>query len=282
MKWLGGFSTVALAAAGVIGMGSVLSGGAAQARTGMIVPEDVYRLCERREFTRAEIRALQKRPDYALILRYTADQCGGVAAILSEGATATLPAAAGAGVAVSRGTASLGGAAQQCTPGLGLENSCDPICERTRFTTREIASLQRSKEFPEILEYTLENCPAVASVLTDTATATLPGDPDPRGDGGTGIGGGGTGGGGTGGGGGGTGGGGGGGDTGGGGGGGDTGGGGGDTGGGGGGGDTGGGGGGGNGGGGSRPPEPDKNTDPGGWQGWRDTYGPGSGWSGAK
>ena len=42
------------------------------------------------------------------------------------------------------------------------------------------------------------------------------------------------------------------------------------------------GGGGGNGGGGnggSRPPEPDSNTDPSGYDHWRDTYGPGSGWN---
>ncbi len=199
MKWLGGFSLLALASAGVVGMGGVLSGTPVSAKTGLIVPEDVYRLCERRQFKRSEIRAIQKRPDYAMILRYTADQCGGVAAVLSEGATATLRGAGSTGAEVSRGSAALGSAAE-CTPGLGLENSCDPICERTKFTTREISRLQRRKDFPTILEYSLQNCPAVAAVLTDTATATLPGGGDDRGDGGsgggTGGGGGGTGGGG--------------------------------------------------------------------------------------
>ena len=258
MKWLNGTSVAAAAAMSLVVGGMLTAPTAAQANTRLIVPEEIYRLCDRRQFTRSEIRKLQQRSDFEMILRYTSDQCAGVASVLGDGATASLP-----------GTS---GGAAQCVPGLGLANSCDPICDRTEFTTREIRAIQRSEDFPTILEWTLEACPAVAAVLTNTATATTATEPDRRGEGG---GGGGTGGGGTGGG-----------DNGGGdNGGGDNGGGdngGGDNG----GGDNGGGdnGGGDNGGGtgtgGTRPPEPDSNTDPEGYDSWRDTYGPGSGWNG--
>lgn len=302
MKWMGGFSMLALVSAGALGF--AFSAAPASAKVRMIVPEDVYRLCEKRKFTQAELRALQNRPDYEMILRYTADQCAGVAGLLSGSATATLPAGAGGAGAGGAGslpagaaarvatTGGAGGSAAECKPGLGLEDSCDPICARGRFTTREIAALQRRPDFADLLGYALENCPAVASVLTDFATATLPATGDghdhdngvPGGGGGTGGGGtsGGTGGGGTGGGG--TGGGTGGGDNGGGTGGGDNGGGtgGGDNGGGDNGGGTGGGDNGGGTGGGTRPPEPDRNTNPDDWGDWRDNYGPGSGWNGGN
>ena len=184
MRWWGNYSLLALASAGVLGLGQGLAPVAASADAHLIVPESVYRLCDRRQFTRAEVRALQQRPDYELILRFTGERCAGVAAVLSDGATASLPGSAGAtgaatgsatgGPAVSRGTAATGQVAE-CRPGLGLADSCDPICERTRFTTREIAALQRRSDFAMILEYTLAQCPAVAAVLTGTPTATLPG-----------------------------------------------------------------------------------------------------------
>ena len=284
MKWLNGTSVAAAAAMSLVVGGMLTAPTAAQANTRLIVPEEIYRLCDRRQFTRSEIRKFQQRSDFEMILRYTSDQCAGVASVLGDGATASLPRTSGgaggaAGLVGSAALTRTGGAsggAAQCVPGLGLANSCDPICDRTEFTTREIRAIQRSEDFPTILEWTLEACPAVAAVLTNTATATTATEPDRRGEGG----GGGTGGGGTGGG-----------DNGGG----DNGGGdngGGDNGGGGtGGGDNGGGdnGGGGNGGGGNgggtgtggtRPPEPDSNTDPDGYDNWRDTYGPGSGWNG--
>ena len=297
MKWLNGTSVAAAAAMSVVVGGMFTAPTAAQANTRLIVPEEIYRLCDRSQFTRSEIRKIQQRSDYELILRFTADQCAGVASVLGDGATASLPGTSGGaggaaglagGAAVTR-TAGTSGGAAQCVPGLGLANSCDPICDRKEFTTREIRAIQRSEDFPAILEWTLDACPAVAAVLTNTATATTATEPDRRGEGGGGgTGGGGTGGGGTGGGG--TGGGGtgggdnGGGDNGGGDNGGGDNGGGGNGGGGNGGGDNGGGGngGGGNGGGGnggSRPPEPDSNTDPSGYDHWRDTYGPGSGWN---
>ncbi len=68
----------------------------------------------------------------------------------------------------------------------------DGICAREMFTRREIRSIQRSAEFPEILEYTLEQCPAVAVALTSQPTATTPANPEsprddnPNGGGGTG------------------------------------------------------------------------------------------------
>ena len=274
MKWLNGTSVAAAAAMSLVVGGMLTAPTAAQANTRLIVPEEIYRLCDRRQFTRSEIRKLQQRSDFEMILRYTSDQCAGVASVLGDGATASLPGTSGgaggaAGLvgsaALTRTAGTSGGAsggAAQCVPGLGLANSCDPICDRTEFTTREIRAIQRSEDFPTILEWTLEACPVVAAVLTNTATATTATEPDRRGEGG---GGGGTGGGDNGGG-----------DNGGGGnGGGDNGGG--DNG----GGDNGGGdNGGGTGTGGTRPPEPDSNTDPEGYDSWRDTYGPGSGWNG--
>ena len=278
MKWLNGSSVAAVAAMSFLAGGALMAPTAAQANTRLIVPEEIYRLCDRRQFTRSEIRKIQKRSDYELILRYTADQCAGVASVLGDGATASLPGSSGGaggaaglagGAAVTRTAGTSGGAsggAAQCVPGLGLANSCDPICDRREFTTREIRAIQRSEDFPTILEWTLESCPAVAAVLTNTATATTATEPDRRGGGGDlggGTGGGDNGGGDNGGG-----------DNGGG----DNGGGdngGGDNG----GGDNGGGDNGGTGTGGSRPPEPDSNTDPDGYDHWRDTYGPGSGWN---
>lgn len=191
MKRWGGFSLLALASAGVVGAGQMLAPMPASANVRMIVPEDVYRLCDKRQFTRAELRALQQRPDYDLILRYTADECAGVAAVLSGGATATLPGAP-AGEAAGAVAPAVGR-----QPGLGLAGSDDPICDRDRFTTREIAALRRRADFAQILEYTFGQCPAVASLLTNAPTATLPDTNDGTGgEGGTG--GGGTGGGGTG------------------------------------------------------------------------------------
>jgi hypothetical protein len=181
MKWWGGFSFLALASAGVLSVSYVAAPSPASARTQTSVPQDLRRLCEKRTFTRSELRALRQQQDYEQILRYTAEECAGVAALLTGSATATLPAAASAGSA-SGGSAS------------GGDNN---ICDRDRFTRREIAAIQSRADFARILEYTLAQCPAVASVLADTATASLPGSSGNGGDGGTGSGGG-TGGGGTG------------------------------------------------------------------------------------
>ncbi len=255
MKWLNGTSVAAAAAMSVAVGGMFTAPTAAQANTRLIVPEEIYRLCDRSQFTRSEIRKIQQRSDYELILRFTADQCAGVASVLGDGATASLPGTSGgaggaaglAGGAPVARTAGTSGGAAQCVPGLGLANSCDPICDRKEFTTREIRAIQRSEDFPAILEWTLDACPAVAAVLTNTATATTATEPDRRGEGGGDNGGGDNGGG--------------------------------DNGGGGNGGGGNGGGNGGGGNGGSRPPEPDSNTDPSGYDHWRDTYGPGSGWN---
>lgn len=47
-------------------------------------------LCERTEFGRAEVRHLQRSTDFPLLLAYALDACPSVAAILSDGATASV------------------------------------------------------------------------------------------------------------------------------------------------------------------------------------------------
>lgn len=53
------------------------------------------------------------------------------------------------------------------------EDVLHEFCERTSFKRREIRKLRRSDGFPVLLEYTLENCPGVASVLSSGATSSL-------------------------------------------------------------------------------------------------------------
>ena len=60
-----------------------------------------------------------------------------------------------------------------------LQEQAEFLCRRTEFTRTEIRTLQRSRDFPAILTYTLEACPNVASVLSDGATAST-GTPVPR------------------------------------------------------------------------------------------------------
>lgn len=53
-----------------------------------------------------------------------------------------------------------------------LQEQAEFLCRRTEFTRTEIRTLQRSRDFPVILSYTLQVCPNVASVLADGATAS--------------------------------------------------------------------------------------------------------------
>ncbi len=55
----------------------------------------------------------------------------------------------------------------------GIGDQVDKLCDRTEFTRREIRRIQRRAEFPEILAYTLDVCPAVGAVLADGATSTV-------------------------------------------------------------------------------------------------------------
>ncbi|MCB2123621.1 MAG: hypothetical protein KDD81_14265, partial [Rhodobacteraceae bacterium] len=47
------------------------------------------------------------------------------------------------------------------------------LCARTEFKRSELTRIQQSKYFADLLEYSLENCPAVAAVLTNGATASV-------------------------------------------------------------------------------------------------------------
>lgn len=98
-----------------------------------------------------------------VMTRFHAFPRGGVSALLLSAALA-LP--AGAAFAEPVLTAA-------------LQEQAEFLCRRTEFTRTEIRTLQRSRDFPAILSYTLEACPNVASVLSDGATAST-GAPVPR------------------------------------------------------------------------------------------------------
>jgi hypothetical protein len=62
------------------------------------------------------------------------------------------------------------------------QETLEDLCERTSFYRSEIRRMQRSDDFPEIVEYTLANCPAVMAALTSEPTATFLGEKTDRRD----------------------------------------------------------------------------------------------------
>ncbi|MGB3316325.1 MAG: hypothetical protein WBB85_18140, partial [Albidovulum sp.] len=58
----------------------------------------------------------------------------------------------------------------------------EDLCDRTLFYRNEVRRIQRSDDFPEIVEYTLANCPAVMAALTSQPTATINGERTERRD----------------------------------------------------------------------------------------------------
>lgn len=56
--------------------------------------ERIDLLCQRTQFTRTEIRRIQRERDFPVILTNTLEACPGVAAVLTSGATAALPVSA--------------------------------------------------------------------------------------------------------------------------------------------------------------------------------------------
>jgi hypothetical protein len=162
----------ALAAAGMLGAVPLSVAGPAVARTALL-ERPISDLCDRTEFTRSELNRIQSLPNYARILDYTLENCAPVAAVLSSGATAS----------ISNGAAATGS-------GGTLEDEWADMCDRDQFTRSELRAIQRRDDYVLLLNYTLDNCPAVAAVLSDVATATTTGGDNGNGNGGSGSGGG--------------------------------------------------------------------------------------------
>jgi hypothetical protein len=73
--------------------------------------------------------------------------------------------------AVAAGPASLAEAAPRMTN--AQKQQAEFLCQRTEFSRTEIRHLQRSADFPVLLAYALQACPAVAATLSDGATASV-------------------------------------------------------------------------------------------------------------
>lgn len=81
-------------------------------------------------------------------------------------------------VAMAAGSASLAEAAPRLTR--AQQEQAAFLCERTEFSRTEIRHLQRSADFPLLLAYALQACPAVAATLSDGATASVASPRVPR------------------------------------------------------------------------------------------------------
>lgn len=88
--------------------------------------------------------------------------------------------ALGAVLLATLGLAGVAEAAPRLTR--ALQEQAEFLCERTEFSRTEIRALQKSADFPVLLDYALDQCPAVAAVLTEGATASVTPVPTPRDD----------------------------------------------------------------------------------------------------
>ena len=107
------------------------------------------------------------REDFDLLLRYASRNCPNVALLLTDGATAAIPGAAPA--------------ATSAATGAGPDDDerrvllCD-LEEEWPLPQRVVNRILAREDFDELLRYSSENCPEVALLLTDSATATIPED----------------------------------------------------------------------------------------------------------
>lgn len=81
VAWATILSAVLMAPAGTVLAAPVLT---------TALQEQAEFLCRRTEFTRTEIRQLQRSGDFPVILAYTLDACPNVASVLADGATASI------------------------------------------------------------------------------------------------------------------------------------------------------------------------------------------------
>ncbi|MFN0115707.1 MAG: hypothetical protein ACKVPY_13620 [Paracoccaceae bacterium] len=70
-----------------------------------------------------------------------------------------------------------------------FKGNYEDLCEIRKIRKNQLNLLRQREDFPELLRYTLENCPGFGNLLADGAVATIAGDDDDRGDNGTGGGG---------------------------------------------------------------------------------------------
>jgi hypothetical protein len=143
-----------------------IAAGAAQAQ-GLFEPRRVP-LCSLEEempLPQGVVNQILGREDFDFLLRYSADNCPEVALLLSDSATAAL------------GTGAL--------PALEPENEGPrrvPLCTleaELPLSPSVLAAILAREDFDDLLLYSSENCPEVALLLTDSATATIPEDDGP-------------------------------------------------------------------------------------------------------
>lgn len=107
---------------------------------------------------------IRGREDFEDLLRYSSENCPETALILTDGATA-----------------STGGTGGGAAAGAGGGDRSLPVCrleEAWPLSQRALNRIRSGGEFEDLLRYTSENCPEVALLLADTATATVPGGGD--------------------------------------------------------------------------------------------------------
>lgn len=104
---------------------------------------------------------IRAREDFEDLLRYSSDNCPETALILTDGTTAAIGGATAG--------AEIGGEA--------TDERRLPLCriyEELPLSQRVLNRIRNSDNFEDLLLYASENCPEVALLLADTATATVP------------------------------------------------------------------------------------------------------------
>jgi len=112
---------------------------------------------------------IRAREDFDDLLRYSGANCPEVGLILTEGATAAIPAA---GPATGPAT----GAATQGPDGGARTVGLCSLEEEMPLPRRVLNRIVARADYEDLLLYASDNCPEVALLLTDTATATVPGN----------------------------------------------------------------------------------------------------------
>ena len=108
---------------------------------------------------------IRARDDFDDLLRYSGENCPEVGLILTEGATAAIPAT--------------GPATGPATPGPDGGVRTVGLCsleEEMPLPRRVLNRIVARADYEDLLLYASDNCPEVALLLTDTATATVPGN----------------------------------------------------------------------------------------------------------
>ena len=116
-----------------------------------------FRLCELPDdLTDRQLAGIRSRADFGRLVEYASEYCPEVALRLTDTATASIPAAAAPAPEPQDGARSYG------------------LCNLPAdLSARQIASIRARQDFADLLTYAADNCPEVALLLTETATATI-------------------------------------------------------------------------------------------------------------